>query len=334
MIRGGISLLIATYNGSERLFNTLKAIADLSIDGLPFVELIIVDNASTDRTAEKANEFWESLKTEFPIRVLSEKNPGKIHALQTGLKAIESEYVLICDDDNQLFPDYLKTGLYFMEQNPSIGIIGGQGILEPSLKKPDWFDAFAYSYACAPQAPHTGNVSPHRNVVYGAGMMIRKEAYDTALKLGFQFIMSNRKGESLSGGGEDGELCWAIKMLGYEIWYVENMKFYHLIPVMRLTDDFQRKLKKGMTKNGPYANAYIRVWKNEIPEKLSNFWFKEAVYSFKYIILLTFKKNGLSDFQRAKNVLIGLLKENKQYDQKIKGIREYYAKCKQKNIQL
>ena len=88
-----------------------------------------------------------------------------------------------------------------------------------------------------------------------------------------------------------------------------------------------------MTKNGPYANAYLRVWKNEIPEKLSNFWFKEAVYSFKYLILLTFKKNGLADFQRAKNVLIGLLKENKQYDQKIKGIIEYFAKCKQNYIQ-
>lgn len=325
----GISILISTYNGKDKLGPTLMALAALDTTGISTMELIVVDNASTDGTSELTRKTWDSLGAPFPLRLISEPKPGKLNAQETGMKLVQQPFVLICDDDNALHADYLQLGLHYLMEHPRIGVLGGNGIAVSTVPIPDWFEAFAYYFACAPQAPATGEVRPTRNVVYGAGMWIRMEGYHRMKANGFRFLIASRTGTSLSTGGEDSELCWAIRFLGYEIWYVDEMRFQHHVPANRLTPDYRERLLKGMYANGPLGGIYLRIAKGELHRPKRLFWLKELLYTLKDLILLPFGKepNRQQETWRMWNNIRYFIRERSNYDRAIIQVLDYKQRC-------
>lgn len=73
--------------------------------------------------------------------------------------------------------------------------------------------------------------------MYGAGCVVRKSAYNKLSEARYKQMFSDRKGSSLSTGG-DYELCYTIALLGYDIWYDKRLKFKHFIQKERLTWDY------------------------------------------------------------------------------------------------
>ena len=326
----GISILISTYNGAEKLPSTLKAISELDVSGIPEVQLILVDNNSSDQTSKIAERLWISLGNPFAFTLVQEPRPGKLNAQETGLTLVNHEYVLICDDDNELFPDYLQVGYKYLSEKKNIGILGGQGIAKSTVDIPKWFDDYSYFFACAPQAPQTGEVRLTRNVVYGAGMWIRMEGYRMAKAKGFEFLLASRTSKSLSTGGEDSELCWALRFLGYEVWYIDQMKFHHHVPNDRLTEKYRNKLRKGMFSNGPIGGIYLRIAKGEITNSVRMFWVKELVYTMLYLIKLPLDTrivNKRLEFYRVFNNIRHFIRLRSQYDEKINRLLEYKLRC-------
>jgi glycosyltransferase involved in cell wall biosynthesis len=329
-MKKGITILISTYNGRGKLAATLDALAGLATKNIPGVEIILVDNASTDGTAAYTQEKWNSLGNPYPLVILHEPTPGKLHAQEKGMAHAQYEYVITCDDDNSFFLDYLVVGYALMEQNPKIGVLGGQGIAMSTIAIPNWFSEYAYYFACAPQARRTGEVRPTRNVVYGAGMWVRMTGYQQAKSKGFQFILASRTGKSLSTGGEDSELCWALRFLGYEVWYAEDLKFYHQIPSERLTENYRNRLLDGMQANGPLGNIYIRVNKGELQNPVHHFWIKECMYTLLYMLKLPFNKSIKDKKREWKRIRINLryfLTERNEYDKKVNGLLHYKIAC-------
>lgn len=93
-----VTILIAAKNEAERITTTLRYIANQDYKGQIYV--IIVDNNSTDKTSEIA----ENAAKKFGLKCvcLFEAKPGKCHALNTGLKAIKTEYFITLDADTVL----------------------------------------------------------------------------------------------------------------------------------------------------------------------------------------------------------------------------------------
>lgn len=324
----GVSILISTYNGSLRLGETLRAVAQLDRGGIDCLELIVVDNASTDGTSAFVRHTWLELGEPFPILLLHEPTPGKLNAQETGLAQASFQFVLICDDDNSLFTDYLQVGIRYLLDHPSIGVLGGRGIAVSTVPIPDWFEEYAYFFASAPQAPATGEVRPTRNVVYGAGMWMRMEGYHRMKANGFRFLIASRTGTSLSTGGEDSELCWAMRFLDYEVWYVDEMRFHHHIPPARLTEDYRQRLLKGMHANGPLGRIYLRIAKNEIQQPVRFFWFKELAYTLRDLLMTLAKgKDKKGEQWRLTNNIRYLLRERSNYDAAINQLLAYKERC-------
>jgi glycosyltransferase involved in cell wall biosynthesis len=321
----GIAILISTYNGAKKLPETLTALSKLDRSGISEVTLTVVDNASTDGTSTVVRSLWDSLGEPFPLVLLQEVTPGKLNAQEAGLKSITQPFVVICDDDNALFPDYLQVGLRSLTENPQIGVLGGRGIAVSDVPLPDWFEEYAYFFACAPQAPSTGEVRPTRNVVYGAGMWVRMEGYRRAKELGFKFILASRTGKSLSTGGEDSELCWALRYQGYEIWYVDEMRFHHHVPAERLTEDYRLRLLNGMQSNGPLGKVYLRVASGEIAQPVRHFWLKELLYTIKDGILLPVSDevDKPRDLRRMLRNIRYLVSERSRYDAAVNQVLAY-----------
>src|SRR6185437_11337360 len=99
----GISVIICCYNSATRITPTLQHLFNQKGISLSSWEIIVVDNASTDNTCEKAIEIWESFGPGKPdFKVISEPTPGLSAARQKGINEALYDYVLFCDDDNWL----------------------------------------------------------------------------------------------------------------------------------------------------------------------------------------------------------------------------------------
>lgn len=245
----GISVIICTFNGAERLVPTLKALQNQILGSEIQVEVILVNNRSTDSTVEVSLSTWGEFH--IPLIVEFESEPGVSRARRKGIEVAKYEYILFCDDDNHLFSDYLSLMYSHFEQNANTIMIGGQGIALPEIEPPLWFKEYKESYAAAPQGEKSGPAY----MLYNAGMGIRKSYFLTLMNHGFTFYLTSRLGKALTSG-EDSELCYAFHMAGWGIWYEENMKFYHFIPQGRLNWNYLIRLHKGFSSSYIILNQY------------------------------------------------------------------------------
>lgn len=224
-MRSGISVIICCFNGSRRLPQTLRHLANQQTEGnLPW-EVILVDNASTDNSAEVAEVLWQELGTGVPLKVVYQPIPGLTAARQAGFAEAKYEYLLLCDDDNWLNPNYLRLAYRRMQEQPEIAVLGGKGELVFEEEPPIWMQAYCV-YANGAQAPIGGPARNNR--VYGAGCVIRREALQKLMDADFQPILTDRQGLSLASGG-DYEYCMALCLAGYAIWYDEELSFRHFV---------------------------------------------------------------------------------------------------------
>ncbi len=232
-MKKGITILICTYNGAQKLPVTLRHIAQQVTTGIE-CELLVIDNASTDDTLETVQREWQQYQTAVQLRILTEDQVGLTFARHKGITSARYDHVVLCDDDNWLAPDYAYKALALMEQHNNIGILGGHGHFVYETPAPDWLLA-CNLYAGGPQAVDSGLVKDH--LVYGAGAVLRKAAYKEVCKKGFTSALTDRQGHLLTSGG-DYELCYVLALAGYVTWYEETLHFDHFITANRLTLDY------------------------------------------------------------------------------------------------
>ncbi len=115
MIKGKISVVIPTFNHLSRLKLTLASIDIQKMDVDKF-EVIIVNDGSTDGSAE----YLKERKAEWNLRVINQKNGGRAAARNRGALEAEGEYILFCDDDCILSPDFIAAHYQHQKENPRI----------------------------------------------------------------------------------------------------------------------------------------------------------------------------------------------------------------------
>ncbi|MBC6611656.1 glycosyltransferase family 2 protein [Hymenobacter sp. BT507] len=254
----GISVIICCYNSGKRLPETLEHLANQQFSKYPNLawEVIIVDNASTDATSHIAVTEWSKYNSPAPMRVLLQPIPGTGHAREMGMANVRHAFLLFCDDDNWLNPNYLDLAYDIMIQNKNIAGLGGCGIAVCETPPPLWFESLQAAYAVGGQGPNpSGPVSLERGFVYTAGAIFRKSAIDAILSNGFQKLLSGRTAKSL-GAGEDVELCYAIILSGGEIHYDERLQFQHFMPTGRINWNYFKRLNNSFGITFPFLTPY------------------------------------------------------------------------------
>lgn len=91
--RPQLSLVVPAYNEEERLGETL---AEIDAWSRPSLEVVIVDDGSSDRTATLARDWMRGRRGRV---VASPENRGKGHAVRTGALAASGRWVLVSDAD-------------------------------------------------------------------------------------------------------------------------------------------------------------------------------------------------------------------------------------------
>lgn len=222
------------------------------MSGVPRCELILVNNNSQDATVAVAENMWKSLGSPFPLRLVEEPIPGLSHARAKGMGEAVNELMIWCDDDNWLCDRYVQTVYEIMSKDPKIGALGGWCEAAFETEKPDWFDAQARYFAVSRQGKKSGDITSKKGCVYGAGMGLRKSHWEQLNRLGFCHLLNDRTGKSLSSGG-DTEYCYALRLLGYKMWFDDRLYFKHFMSSPRLTLDYVSKMRKSMA----YSNFIL-----------------------------------------------------------------------------
>jgi poly-beta-1,6-N-acetyl-D-glucosamine synthase len=99
-----VTVLIAARNEAERIEETIAYIARQDYPGP--ISVLLADNGSTDGTRAIAEAFGAA--SGLDVRCIVEPRPGKCHALNSGLEAVETELVITLDADTLLHPKAIR----------------------------------------------------------------------------------------------------------------------------------------------------------------------------------------------------------------------------------
>ncbi|MDQ3047277.1 MAG: glycosyltransferase [Bacteroidota bacterium] len=112
-----VSVVIPVYNASAYLKDSVDSIVQQSYKNL---EILIINDGSTDTSSQILSGYSDER-----IRVITHsENQGIIISLNTGIKQAKGKYIARMDADDQSHPERIKKQVEFLENNPSVGVLG------------------------------------------------------------------------------------------------------------------------------------------------------------------------------------------------------------------
>jgi glycosyltransferase involved in cell wall biosynthesis len=169
-----ITVIVAAYNEEKDLPKCLEAITSQDFPRQDY-EIIVVDNNSTDKTAEIARSFG--------ARVIPEGKQGNTFAIKRGMDSAESEIIANTDADTVVFGEWLKTIKQIFADEKVVAATGtayvksGNSLLDFIYRK--LYEAFiGFNFLIG---------KPHMT---GFNMIVRKSAYDAIGGINDKFTMS------------------------------------------------------------------------------------------------------------------------------------------------
>jgi len=115
-----LSVIIPAYNREETIRCTIDSVLSTGLDPL---EIVVVDDGSTDRTADVVREFGSR------VRYLFQTNSGPAIARNTGFAASRGRYVAFLDSDDHWFPEAVRTLIKHLDYHQEIPFIFGDALM-------------------------------------------------------------------------------------------------------------------------------------------------------------------------------------------------------------
>lgn len=264
-----VSLIIPVKNEEEVIYETIKAAA-MSNYPKNLLEIIVVNDGSTDRTAEEL----ERAKRDFNIKVISlEKNMGKRKAIAAGFRQASGDIIAIMDSDTFLTRDALYNAVqYFSDM--TVGAVCGQGRVynkdENILTKMQdawYYGMFNVFKACE-------SVFGMVTCCSGILSLYRRDAIEriidhwstekflgTELKVGDDRALTNyvlKPGIIQAEDADDRLLTSYVSKRGWRVVYAKNAIAYTIVPsTLGKFIKQQIRWKKGWLRGNLYALTFM-----------------------------------------------------------------------------
>ncbi|MDN3201482.1 glycosyltransferase [Enterococcus faecalis] len=122
-----VSIVLSAYNEEETIKEAMGALEQLDY---PNLEIIVVDDKSTDQTLSILEEIQKNFDVKKKLRVIAQKqNAGKANALNTALRKVTGKYMLVLDADALLARDSVKLLAAELEKKHSVGAVTGKPVV-------------------------------------------------------------------------------------------------------------------------------------------------------------------------------------------------------------
>jgi glucosyl-dolichyl phosphate glucuronosyltransferase len=239
-----LSVLICTYNRSHLLRQTLAALQQATPPTSCAVELIVVDNNSSDRTREVVCE--SAAAGRFPVRYVAEQQQGKSFALNTGLAIAQGDVIALTDDDVLPAADWLESITANFRAADIVFVFGKvlpRWEVPPppellTIRARDIWGPLALIDYGDERVNYDAESFGRKRLPVGANLAVRRQAIE---RVGGWRTDLGRVDNTLIAG-EDRELCVRLYRAGlYSGIYDPAVVVRHLVPASRLTRDYFRK---------------------------------------------------------------------------------------------
>lgn len=329
----GVSVVVCCHNSFARLPPTLEHLARQTSKGAVPWEVIVVDNCSSDETVALAKRLWPS-NSPAPLRVLTEPLQGLSNARRKGLIEANYDIVSFVDDDNWVCSDWIFLVEEVMRSDPQIGACGGPSEAVFESSPPAWFSSFSASYAVGTMSVTANDLTWTKGYLWGAGLTIRKRAWQELRDCGFVQRLSDRTGSRLVSGG-DMEICRALRLAGWKLYYDPRLNLRHFIPASRLRWDYLRGLRRGFGASSVELDAYAFALKRNrlgVSKTIRENWIFQTLLTLRDLagcgaMALSAKKRateGNATALKAESLqgrLSALLRKSFAYDKAIRQVR-------------
>ena len=218
-----LAIVILNWNGAKMLRQYLPGVLQHSRDG---AVVYVADNASTD-------DSQQLLREQFPdCRLITlDKNWGFAEGYNKALAQVDAEYYLLLNSDIEVTPHWLSPLLAFMDAHPQAAAC------QPKLLSLTDRSRFEYAGACGGYLDRLGypfcrgrlfgtvekdkgqyDTPAEIHWATGAALLIRARIYKDVGGLDGRFFAHN----------EEIDLCWRLRLRGYQICCVPQSVVYHL----------------------------------------------------------------------------------------------------------
>jgi len=246
-----VSILIITWNGRHHLEMCLSSVKNLIY---PNIEIIVVDNGSTDDSIEFLRKNYPEVKI-----VHNKTNLGFAGGNNAGIKVVTGEFLLLLNNDTKVTRTFVTEMIKVIEVDEEIGAVQAKTLSMDDPRKLDSIGAFLtgtgflYHYGYLQKDMKKFDRRINLYTAKGACMMIRKSVID---KIG---LFDN----DFFAYFEETDFCHRLWLAGYSIKYVPEAVIYHKI---------------GGTSN-KMNNSFIQFhsFKNRICSYLKNLGTKELI---------------------------------------------------------
>ena len=196
-----VSVIVCSYNGGKTLTACLESLSKLNY---PDYEIILVDDGSTDNTAEIANAFPH-------VRYIYQSNHGLSDARNTGAAAAKGEVFAYTDSDCMADVDWLYYLIGTLVSHDFAGV-GGPNVTPPAR---NWIQACV---AAAPGGPShvllSDTVAEH---IPGCNMAFYRWAYENVGGFDNEYHKA----------GDDVDFCWRLQQAGSVIGFSPTALVWH-----------------------------------------------------------------------------------------------------------
>jgi glycosyltransferase involved in cell wall biosynthesis len=232
------SLIIPTQNRAAMLARTLESVANV-VNPLESVEMIVVDNGSTDGTAD----VCKAIGARFPRhrwRYVYEGMPGLLSGRHRGAREARGDILCYLDDDVLLAPGWLD-GIREAFRDSNVALVGGPSRPKFETPPPPWLDELWWRFeggrsfgtlSLIDLGAERQPVDPCR--VWGLNFSIRRRVFQDCG--GFHPDTFPNALQRYQGDGDTG-LSLKIKASGHLALYHPAVAVSHVIPGSRITPE-------------------------------------------------------------------------------------------------
>jgi GT2 family glycosyltransferase len=222
-----VSLIVVNYNGMGYLRDCIESLLNTNYERF---EIIIVDNASTDRSIDSISTLIQDPR----VRVLRlARNLGYAGACNLGSQSASGGILAFLNVDIVVTPNWLQPLISVFLQDPSVGAAQPRLVMQDDSGVQDAAGGYIDIFGCAHERQFASPGAVQNEILYAKGAAIlipsslfsRLDSFDDD----FQFYY------------EETDLCWRVWLSGHRVVYVSDSVVFHARAGITRSLDANRK---------------------------------------------------------------------------------------------
>jgi glucosyl-dolichyl phosphate glucuronosyltransferase len=227
-----VTVILSTFNRAGLLGPAIDALLSQSA-AAPDYELIVVDNNSTDETAQVVQSRMGQASARGRLRYLFERQQGLSSARNAGIAAARSEIVAFTDDDVRVADNWVRVLYNSFEAHPQVDCVGGRILPIWESPPPAWLTRrhWVGTLALQDYGDEPLFIDRERPVsLAGANFAFRRHVFDSLGGFPPEYARA-----------EDSEFLLRFWRSGHRALYVPEMVIYALVQAERLRKEYHRR---------------------------------------------------------------------------------------------